>query len=57
MQQRELLQLFQRHNRELKRVNGYMKNKKRKNEFEIYAINCFNDYYEKACEAAELLGN
>lgn len=53
----ELLQLFQRHNRELKRVNGYMKNKKRKNEFEIYAINCFNDYYEKACEAAELLAH
>lgn len=50
-----LLQSFQRHNRELKRVNGYMKSKKRKNEFEIYAINCFNDYYEKACEAAELL--
>lgn len=52
----ELLQMFQRHNRELKRVNGYMKNKKRKNEFEIYAINCFHDYYEKACEAARLLG-
>lgn len=53
----ELLDQFQKHNRELKRVNGYLKNKKRKNEFEIYAINCFKDYYEKACEAAERLEN
>lgn len=52
-----LLEQFLRHNRELKRVNGYMKNKKRKSEFEIYAINCFREYYEKACEAAERLGN
>lgn len=53
----ELLEQFRRHIRELKRVNGYMKNKKRKSEFEIYAINCFQAYYEKACEAAEKLEN
>lgn len=47
-----LLELFQKHNRELKRVNSYMKNKKRKTEFEIYAINCFQGFYDKACEAA-----
>lgn len=50
-----LLEQFRRHNRELKRVNSYMKNKKRKSEFEIYAINCFREYYEKACEAADRL--
>lgn len=50
-----LLEQFQKHNRELKRVNGYMKNKKRKSEFEIYAINCFQGYYDKACEAAKRL--
>lgn len=52
-----LLEQFQKHNRELKRVNGYMKNKKRKTEFEIYAINCFQGYYDKACEAADRLAN
>lgn len=50
-----LMEQFQKHNRELRRVNGYMKSKKRKSEFEIYAINCFRGYYEKACEAAERL--
>ena len=50
-----LLEQFHRHNKELKRVNAYMKNKKRKTEFEIYAINCFHGYYEKACQAAERL--
>lgn len=52
---KELMEQFEKHNRELKRVNGYMKSKKRKSEFEIYAINCFRGYYEKACEAAERL--
>ncbi len=51
----DLLDQFRRHNRELKRVNTYMKSKKRKNEFEIYAINCFDRYYEKACVAEERL--
>lgn len=50
-----LLEQFSKHNRELKRVNGYMKSKKRKTEFEIYAINCFEEYYEKAQEAARKL--
>lgn len=50
-----LLEQMRRHNRELKRVNSYMKGKKRKSEFEIYAINCFQTYYEKACEAADRL--
>lgn len=54
-QSEELLEQFHRHNRELKRVNTYMKNKKRKNEFEIYAINCFETFYSKACQAAERL--
>ncbi len=51
----ELLSVYLRHNRELGRVNRYMKNKKRKTEFEIQAINCFSGYYEKACQAAERL--
>lgn len=51
----DLLSLYLRHNRELRRVNRYMKSKKRKTEFEIQAINCFSGYYEKACEAAERL--
>ncbi len=54
-EQNGLLPQFLRHNRELKRVHVYMKNKKRKSEFEIYAINCFREYYEKACDAADRL--
>lgn len=50
-----LLDQWKRHNRELKRINSYLKNKKRKNEFEVFAINCFGEYYEKACEAVERL--
>ncbi len=52
-----LLSVYLRHNRELGRVHRYMKNKKRKTEFEIEAIHCFSGYYEKACEAAERLKN
>lgn len=55
--QEKLLEQFRRHNRELKRVNGYMKGKKRKSEFEIYAVNCFERYYDTAREAADRLEN
>lgn len=45
---------FIKHNRELKRIYTYMRNKKRKNEFEIYAMDCFHSFYEQGCEAQEL---
>ena len=46
---------FIRHNREMKRIYTYMRNKKRKNEFEIFAMDCFHYFYEQGCEAEELL--
>lgn len=51
----DLSQRFARHNRELKHVYSYMRGKKRKTEFEIYAMNGFSMYYEIACEAEKCL--
>ena len=51
----DLTDRYERHNRELKRVYTYMKEKKRKNEFELSAICCFPDFYRKAKEVAERL--
>lgn len=38
---------------EMKRIYQYMKKKKRKNEFELYAMSCFREFYQKA----EIAGN
>jgi len=46
---------YDRHNKEMKRVYGYMKEKKRKNEFELSAMSCFQEFYEKAQEAGKKL--
>lgn len=51
----ELGTRYERHNRELKRVYTYMKEKKRKNEFELSAVCCFPDFYRKAVEVARRL--
>lgn len=50
-----LLIRYERHNREMKRVYGYMKEKKRKNEFELSALSCFREFYKKAELAGERL--
>lgn len=50
-----LLTRYERHNRELKRVYGYMKGKKRKNQFELNALECFHEFYEKAESARRRL--
>ena len=46
---------YERHNKEMKHVYGYMKEKKRKNEFELSALSCFQEFYHKAKEAAKRL--
>lgn len=51
----DLLRRYERRNRELKRVYRFMKDKKRKNEFELYALSCFREFYQKANQAAEYL--
>lgn len=50
-----LLAKYERHNREMKRVYGYMKGKKRKNEFELFAMECFHGFFSQAQQAKERL--
>jgi len=51
----DLSMRYERRNRELKRVHRFMKEKKRKNEFELYALSCFDGFYQKAVKAAAYL--
>ncbi len=46
---------YTRHNREMKRVYTYMKEKKRKTDFERYAMQQFKLFYERAKKACEKL--
>ncbi len=46
---------YQRRCMEMKRVYRYMKKKKRKNDFELYAMSCFGQFYKKAQIAREEL--
>ncbi|MCH5251536.1 MAG: MarR family transcriptional regulator [Lachnospiraceae bacterium] len=50
-----LLTKYERHNREMKRVYGYMKEKKRKSEFELFAMECFHGFFRQAEQAKERL--
>lgn len=50
-----LLDKYRRHNSEMKRVYSFMKSKKRKSEFEIFALSCFPAFYEKAKQAEKRL--
>lgn len=50
-----LLEKYKRHNREMKRVYRYMKNKKRKSEFELSALDSFAVFYEKGLGAEKRL--
>lgn len=44
-----------RYNREMKRVYTFMKGKKRKSEFELCALSCFPEFYQKAKEVEQRL--
>lgn len=46
---------FDKHNRELKRVRGYIRDKKQKNEFEVCFLNVYNQFYEQGLMALEIL--
>ena len=50
-----LLQQYIRHNREMKRVYGFMKAKKRKTDFEHYAMGCYEKFSKQAMKAKESL--
>lgn len=54
-EEKKLPFIFQKHNRELKRVFSYVKEKKQKNEFEVYFLSCFQEFYIQAMEALDIL--
>jgi hypothetical protein len=47
-----LTEIFDKRNRELKRVKGYIRDKKQKNEFETSYLNYYEDFYEQGIQAA-----
>lgn len=51
-----LLEVFDKRNRELKRVRGYIREKRKKNEFELCYLNCYDEFYEQSQEATRILG-
>lgn len=50
-----LLETFEKRNRELKRVRSYIRDKNKKNEFEISYLNYYEDFYEQGVTATNSL--
>ncbi len=53
--QQKLNEIFEKHNKELKRVRTYIWNKKQRNEFENNFLLLFDAFYEEALKATKLL--
>ena len=51
----DLMETFDKRNRELKRVKAYIRDKKQKNEFELLYLNYYDAFYEQGIIAAERL--
>ncbi len=51
----DLLDTFDKRNRELKRVKSYIRNKRQKNEFELSYLNYYDTFYEQGLIAADRL--
>ncbi|MFV0341768.1 MAG: hypothetical protein ACK5JH_02595 [Anaerocolumna sp.] len=51
----DLIEVFEKRNRELKRVRSYIREKRKKNEFEICYLNCYEEFYEQAITATKIL--
>lgn len=47
--------IFEKRNRELKRVNSYIRDKKQKNEFEVIYLNFYQEFYDQGLEASKKL--
>lgn len=47
---------MERHNQELKRARSFIRNKRKKSEFELCVIGGFNEFYEQAVEASDGMG-
>ncbi len=52
-----MVEVFEKRNRELKRVRSYIKEKRKKNEFELCYLNCYDEFYQQALEATQMLKN
>ncbi|WFR57388.1 hypothetical protein QA584_27910 [Anaerocolumna sp. AGMB13025] len=53
----DLMEVFDKRNRELKRVRSYIREKRKKNEFELCYLNCYDEFYEQSQEATRILGD
>ncbi|WMJ85291.1 hypothetical protein [Anaerocolumna sp. MB42-C2] len=51
----DLLEVFDKRNRELKRVRSYIREKRKKNEFELCYLNCYDEFYNQSQEATRIL--
>lgn len=51
----DLMEIFDKRNRELKRVRSYIRDKRKKNEFELFYLNSYDDFYKQATLATKLL--
>ena len=52
----DLMEVFDKRNRELKRVRSYIREKRKKNEFELCYLNCYDEFYNQSQEATRILG-
>lgn len=52
----DLMEVFDKRNRELKRVRSYIREKRQKNEFEMCYMNCYDEFYDQAQKATRILG-
>ncbi len=51
----DLVETFDKRNRELKRVKAYIRDKRQKNEFELLYLNYYDTFYEQGLNALDLL--
>ena len=52
-----LQEIFEKRNRELKRVKSYIRDKRQKNEFEILFLNYYEEFYAQGIEAVKKLAD
>lgn len=50
-----LMKEYERHNNEMRRARSFIRNKNRKNEFELKILSCFDRFYIKAADAGREL--
>lgn len=52
----DLMEVFDKRNRELRRVRSYIREKRKKNEFEMCYMGCYDEFYSQAQAATKILG-